>query len=336
LKKRLLIIVIILFILSGFSILYMVYNTNLPRYLSQSHKVDANVMIIEGWLPDAVIGIAGEEAQNGNYDLIVTAGVQASELEFCQVAMNGFLIFYPEFQGPRKENLPDHTIEVTAHSEMGGIYKAHFNFYVNDSLIDDFNADEFPSSFAINWHGSLDEIDSIAIQFTNDMVDVGGDRNLYVKEIIIDKEIVIPYQYNSVYDAGAIGGKNRTVNDYVSHPQIIRNKLISVGIDSSAIVAVTGKRTTINRTLASALAVRKWLKTSELNIKGVNVLSMGIHSRRTWLTYRRVLKGSFDTGIISLAVPGNTGNTNPENNRTLNEVLGLVYYQIILFPYIFI
>ncbi len=98
---------------------------------------------------------------------------------------------------------------------------------------------------------------------TNDYLDEGGDRNLYIREIIIDNNIVIPYQFNSIFDIGSLGGKDRIVNNYTSHPEIIRNKLIASGIDSSKIIAVTGREEpTLTEHLTGALAFRDWLKSS--------------------------------------------------------------------------
>ena len=48
----------------------------------------------------------------------------------------------------------------------------------------------------------LGSIDSLMIEFTNDMLDDYGDRNLYVKELIFNEIIKIHYRNNSVYDIG--------------------------------------------------------------------------------------------------------------------------------------
>ncbi len=72
------------------------------------------------------------------------------------VAMNGYLIFYP---GPILENEDESShirLKYVAHSKMGGKYNAHFNLYVNDSLIADFSADEKPGKYGIHWKGSLE------------------------------------------------------------------------------------------------------------------------------------------------------------------------------------
>jgi uncharacterized SAM-binding protein YcdF (DUF218 family) len=172
------------------------------------------------------------------------------------------------------------------------------------------------------------------VQFDDDYLDEGGDKNLYVKEIIIDNEIIIPYQFNSVYDIGRLDGKNIIINDYDSHGEIARNYLITLGIDSSAVIAVKGKRTEFNRTLTSALAFRNWLKSYNGKVDGINIITMGIHSRRTWMTYKSVLNKQLKIGVISLPESGEPGSEESDFGDILSEVLSLIYYRIILIPYV--
>lgn len=332
-KKKVLNITAILILIIGSGGLFVANNQNLSDFLSKSQVADANVLILEGWLHDDAIEMIKKEVLKKDYDLFIAAGVKTSDLDFFKLPMNGYLIFYTESQKFTDKVFKNHLIEITAKSKMGGIYKCHFNFYINDSIVADFVTDGQPGISSFQWFGSLRDIDSLMVQFTNDMFDENGDRDLFVKEIIIDNQFIIPYQHNSVYDIGAIGGSNRTLNSYESHPQIIRNKLMSFGIDSSKVVALTSKKTTFNRTLVSALAVREWLKSSGQIVKGINVVSRGIHSRRTLITYKRVLNNTDNVGIISLPerVEGDSGKNSVF--RILIESADYLYYNIILLPY---
>ncbi|MDP4222852.1 MAG: carbohydrate-binding domain-containing protein [Bacteroidota bacterium] len=321
-------------ILGSASILLLlieIRNGNLLHWLEPTRPVNANILIIEGWLPDRALELAKTEVQKKDYELIVPTGIQSAELDFCMIAMNGYLIFYPDQRYIFHKETGRHKIEVVARSKMKGEkYKSHFNFFVNDSIAGDYSADEIPRKYAVSWNRPLNELDSISVQFTNDYVDKYGDRNLYVSEMIIDNEIVIPYNFNSVFDPGSLGGKDRIINNYVSHPEIIRKKLIESGFDPSRIIAVTGKKTNINRTLAGAVAFRDWLKLSGYKAEGVNIVTMGIHARRTWLTYRKVLGRSVQTGIIALP---NTETIEPDNQSfksVFAEFMDLIYYHIIL------
>ncbi len=219
-------------------LLLQIYKDSLFRFLEKSQRLDAEMLVIKAWLPDPAIEMAKSEIHNRDYDFIITTGIKSSELDFCMVAMNGYLIFYPGLSSKTGFDNEHHEIEVVARSKMGGKYCSHFNFYINDSLIADFNADEKPGKFKVEWNAPLFEIDSLMFEFTNDYLDDKGDRNLYIKEIIVDDTLVIRYQFNSVFDIGKLGGNDRTINDYESHPEIVRNKLLVSGIDSSKVIAV--------------------------------------------------------------------------------------------------
>ncbi len=332
-KKIVVIGIIILALAFLLFAILLINRSDLKHYLEKSQKVEANMLIIESWLPDPAIEMAKIEIHNHSYDFIVTTGIKSSELDFCMVAMNGYLIFYPGFSSKKGYDNGHHQIGVVARSKMGGKYCSHFNFYINDSLIADFNADEKPGKYKVEWNAPLAEIDSLMFQFTNDYLDDKGDRNLYIKEIIIDDSLVIPYQFNSVFDIGMLGGNDRTINDYESHPEIVRNKLIASGIDSSKVIAVTGSKTRINRTLTGALAFRDWLLESGQKVSDVNIISMGIHARRTWMTYKKVLGKSYNIGIIALPESGHEISERSKHFAAITETLDLIYYWVILLLY---
>ncbi len=303
-------------------------------FLSKNEAKEADILIVEGWLPDFGIKVASDEFKNNDYRLIVTNGLKSPDLDFFTLGMNGFLIFYPDPGSMRKEKNQHHLIEILAHSKMSEKYCSHFNFYVNDSLIADFTADQKRRKYAVNWNGQLKDIDSLMVQFDDDYMDEGGVRDLFVKEIIIDNKIFIPYQFNSVYDIGKLGGDNIIVNDYESHAELARNRLISTGIDSSSVIAVKGKRTEFNRTLTSALTFHKWFNSYNGGAKSINIITLGIHSRRTWMTYKSILDKSLEIGIISLPETDKPGFEKIHYSDILGEVFSLIYYQIILIPFL--
>lgn len=313
--------------------LIWIFQDRLNTYLSAAREADGNLLIIDGWMRLTTVGYLKEELRKGNYEHILIAGMRSSDLEFCKVEMNGFLIFYPGIHTTEGQVKKEHTLEIVTKSKMGGIYKCHFNFYINDSILGDFYSEGIENTASITWMGSLNEIDSMMVQFTNDMYDDIGDRDLFVKEIRIDSTLVISYQHNSVLDFGKLGGTNRKSNDYDSHQQILRNELLANGIDSAKVVAISLDNRKFNRTLTTALAVRDWIEKNNLNINGINVASMGIHSRRTWLTYKTVLNTSCEAGYISLPDYRDSDSSKSKFLRTLTETIDYIYYSIILIPF---
>ncbi len=305
-----------------------------PRiWLSKTERVPANLLIVEGWItPDALESVT-KEFREKDYETLVVTGVKSSYLDYYNVASLGTLIFYPLLNSSPDTENSNHLIEIMAHSKMGGKYSAHFNFYINDSLVTDFTAGKQKRKYAFNWYGKLSDIDSLMIEFDNDMVDEHGDRDLFIKEIIIDKELHIPYQFNSVYEILTMDGKKRIINNYNSKSGIVRNELITFGIDSSLIASVSAGKTAINRTLSSAIATRNWLNKTDLRITGINIMSPGVHSRRTYMIYKKVLGESYSIGIVSIP----QDNRNKSKIRVLFEIvyelIGIIYYKVILLPF---
>jgi len=245
LKKILLFFVPIL----SFLLLFIFAGDRIISFLSHTSRTDANLLIVEGWLPDYAIDEAYNEFKSGNYDLIVTTGLITPDVEYFNMYSNGYLVFYPGTLLQAGSIVKKHLIEITAHSKMGDKYSSHFEFFVNDTIVEDFIAEEKVQKFRIYWDGDLRNIDSLLVHFDNDYVDEKGDINLYVKEIIVDGIYIIPYQFHSEFDMGRLDGMKRKVNNYNSNADIVRNTLINKGIDSNMVVSVTAEKTAFNRTL---------------------------------------------------------------------------------------
>jgi hypothetical protein len=310
-------------------ILILPANIQPKVFLSKTERVNANLLIVEGWLPSYSVDLVNKEFRDSDYDMIITSGVKSSNLDYCTVGSLGTLIFYPHFDPGSKYKKENHHIEIIAHSGMGGRYKAHFNFCINDSLAADFTAGKQKRKYGLNWYGSLGDIDSLSIEFDNDLVDEHGDRDLFIKEIVIDNEIHIPYQFNSVYEILTVDGKKRILNNVNSNSDIVRNELITSGIDPSLIVSVSADKVIINRTLSSALATRNLLGKMDLRIRGINVMSLGVHSRRTYMTYEKVLGKSYTIGIVSIPQNNKNKSKTGEIFEIIYEIIGIIYYQII-------
>ena len=331
LKKKKVLITLILFlvILSGIVSLPIIYS--ISARLSTTQRVKANILLVEGWLPSYAIEMAYNEFKENSYDHVITTGIRISG--YFQVSMNGYLIFNTQEKLKEINNPGDHTIAIDAYSDMEEDDCAHFNVFVNDSMIADFFADKKKRQYQMHWKGDLTKIDSVMIHFDNDKFEKDVDRNLYVREIVFDREIHIPYQYYSVYDIGVLDEKRRFNNDYNSHAELAKNALLSLGIDSSIILAIPGKKVRINRTLSSVLAFREWLKTSNIEVKGINIITRGTHARRTLMTYNKILNNNYEIGVISLPDLKEKSSRKYKVLKTLRETFGLVYYWFILIPY---
>jgi hypothetical protein len=331
-KKIIIILIFFIFLLVFRYVLVKPAFNYLAGYLSKSDQVKSNILVVEGWLPEYDLEMAYNEYIKNGYDYVVTTGLKYSS-EYYLLYMNGYLIFYSGDKVKSLDNSEHHLIEVNAYSELGGRHSAHFNFYVNNLKVADFYAEKRKQLYPVSWVGSLNDIDSLMVQFNNDNIGSFGDVNLYVKEIIIDHKIKIPFQNNSVYDIGALAHRKRVINNFTSYAELAKDRLLSMGIASSRIISIPCNKVKINRTLTSALAFRDWLKTANIDVKGINIMSMGTHARRTWMTYNKILEEKYNIGIISLPDYGIGQSRNRKHLKTLREAVAIVYYWFILLPY---
>jgi hypothetical protein len=83
----------------------------LSGYLSKSEHVTANVLIVEGWLPEYALEMAYKEYQQNGYKYIVTTGMKTRRPYF-NVSSNGNLIFYTKNKFSRINEAGFHTIVI--------------------------------------------------------------------------------------------------------------------------------------------------------------------------------------------------------------------------------
>lgn len=313
------------------SSLFVLFNSHIYHYLSKTARVDAKALIVEGWMPQYALELSYSEYKNGNYHHIYTTGLQSPD--YFLMAMNGRLIFYNPFNTDSAYHQGAHLIEIDARSEMYGPHAALFNVFVNDSLSAAFTTEKGRKEYDFLWQGKINDIDSISIEFINDRHGAFGDRNLYIRSITIDEKLIIPYRNNSVYDIGRPGGHNRITNSNVSYAGVARDRLISIGAEPSAVTAIPAERVEVNRTLSSVLAVRDYLQKNNTGIRSFNIMSLGAHSRRTWITYRDILGREYQAGIISIADRKTEASVKRRMVKTARESAALLLYCILLILY---
>jgi hypothetical protein len=300
-------------------------------YLSRSNKVEANLLVVEGWMSNDDIKSAYSEFKNNGYVLIITTGLHSPE--YLQMSENGFAVFDVKGKLTSFKSESHHRIDVKAYSETDRKQSSHFNVYLNDSLIGGYYADKKRRNYRIYWDGSLDRVDSIMLQFDNDLVGEFGDRNLYIKEILIDNFLHIPFQLNSKYIIPRKDGIQIIRNNYNSLAQRAKYELLSLGLDSSKVISVPGRESSVNKTLNSAFAFRDWLKHYNGEVIGINIMSQGIHARRTFITYKKVLDNSYKVGIISQPDLKSNNSFDQILIKPFKETIGIIFYWIILTPY---
>lgn len=88
--------------------------------------------------------------------------------------------------------------------------------------------------------------------------------------------------------------------EYKTYAELSAATFKALGFNSDKLVAVPGPQVIKDRTYHSAYALRDWLSNSELEVKSINLLSFGPHTRRSWLLFKEALEPKVKVGAIAL------------------------------------
>ncbi len=325
-----LLVVFVLFL----SITGLLFFTFMPNYLTLDRRAVANVLVVEGWIPDQGLRKAYDEFTYGNYDFMLITGSRLQE--GVTLYINSYLIFYPHDSLYRNRGLYDEEqiFEMHITSTLGKKDSAHFVFWVNDHPVTDYYTTENQGSFSVKWNGDLQDIDSVMVQYDNDKVDDGGDRNLFIQSLTLNgKSLILDYA-DMMLDRGRPMGKYRWNVTAHSYAEQASYYFLDRGLTTDEVIAVTNNFKRKRRTFGNAMALKQWMETNGLQPAGINVVSMDYHSRRTWLTYNRLLGQYTDVGVISSHDPGFSDSPQKKYYGIIRESLALVYYGVVILPWV--
>jgi hypothetical protein len=93
------------------------------------------------------------------------------------------------------------------------------------------------------------------------------------------------------------------LSEYKTFANLAAATMISLGLDPQKVVAVSNETVDVNRTAASAKSVQQWFLNSDLKVKTINIYSYDVHTRRSWLVFKRILEPEIKVGAIAFPSP---------------------------------
>lgn len=131
--------------------------------------------------------------------------------------------------------------------------------------------------------------------------------------------------------------KGHFLSSYKTFAELTAATLITLGFDPQKIITIPSPIATKNRTYEAALAVRHWLLNSNYSIQAINLFSYDVHTRRSWLLYRRVLSPEFKVGAIAypsqIYDPQYWWNSSAGIRTLLPEAIAYLYYKLLPFTW---
>ncbi len=139
--------------------------------------------------------------------------------------------------------------------------------------------------------------------------------------------------YQLLITTGSTLARGFYLSDYKTHAELAAATLVALGIESDQIIAIPTPEVKIDRTAASALTVKQWLDKANLPIKSLNIYSFDVHTRRSWLTFKKVLEPNIKVGAIAYSDPAYDAKrwwTSSNGFKSvLNETIGYLYAKLI-------
>ncbi len=105
--------------------------------------------------------------------------------------------------------------------------------------------------------------------------------------------------YQLILTTGSPLGKGSYLSQYKTLAELAAATLIALQVPPELIVAIPTPPVKIDRTAASAQAVKQWLSQANFKIRRVNIYSYDAHTRRSWWIFKRILEPEVKVGAIA-------------------------------------
>jgi hypothetical protein len=293
------------------------------RFLSKNHPIDAEVLVIESWLPPDVLEQIPQKLDLSKYKTIYITGLAHHNPDYLlndssylvsdlpAVLYSNGCFFLSKSALKRLHNNDTVTeIKVYAYGAMALNKYAHFFCTVGDSIIGNAFTTGQPEKYVFQTKLKLSASNNLFINFNNDLRTAHDDRNLVIDSVSVNgTTFKTPSDYCQLYDYRV---NSDSILNYPFHSksEAASAYLKALGVKNN-IVIVDSFFNYRNRTLVMAEKFNFYIKKNSTQLRAFNIISVQRHSRRTYLSYKIATSGKIKIGIISLKNIGINRNTRP-------------------------
>ncbi len=272
---------------------FVIFFFVLPSYFSITRRVPTSTLIVEGWISEDAMAEASNEIIHGGYQKIITTGGPMPD--DYEMFYSGKFVFICSGKVPADID----RISVKAFGDEAGGSQAHFKLIINDSMVGESYVSSFLQPYEFTFKNPIHCISRVCIVFDNDFyISPAEDRNLHVRSILIGNKEIIARNDTNFFCKGQ---NSDSVEDiaYSSQAYSAKAELVRLGINENKIIAVPAPKVNIYRTMNNARAFLNWQIKNKSDIYSFNVLSEGIHSRRSWIIYKNLFGKAYKIGVIA-------------------------------------
>jgi len=106
--------------------------------------------------------------------------------------------------------------------------------------------------------------------------------------------------YTKLYVTGGPLEQGAPLSEYKTYAELGAAMLVRMGLSADSVQAVPAARARQDRTYASAVALRRWLRERGLKPTSLTVISLGTHARRSRLLFEKAMGESARVGILAI------------------------------------
>ena len=106
-------------------------------------------------------------------------------------------------------------------------------------------------------------------------------------------------RYKLLITTGGTLQRGSYLVQYNNWAEVAASTLMAMGLERHRIIAVPAPEVAMDRTYASALALKKWLVKVKSPISALDIYSLGPHARRTRFLFRKALGNEVHVGILA-------------------------------------
>lgn len=144
------------------------------------------------------------------------------------------------------------------------------------------------------------------------------------------------HSFDKLYVVGGPIERGVPLSEYRTYAELGSAMLLRMGMKPESVLAVPAKRVRKDRTYASALALSDLLRNENRNPKVINLISTGLHARRSRLMFQKAFGSGTKIGIIAMQ----DQNYNPARwweysqgvRSVIDELLAYIYARLFFSP----
>jgi hypothetical protein len=142
--------------------------------------------------------------------------------------------------------------------------------------------------------------------------------------------------YAKLFVTGLPLQQGAPLSEYKNHAYIGAATLVKLGMSTNDVQAVPTGNILRDRTYATALSLKHWLREHDMAVTKVNLLTGGPHARRSRLMFEKALGKGVTVGVIAIPADGyderHWWRSSQGVRNIIDETLAYIYARLLFYP----